>query len=91
MNARGPFAQAVRTVAMVGAAVFVLSLVFRVAGAGSLTPVVLPASTMQSVEEVYTLLVGTFDSSGVVASKQGGAMEVSKCIISAITGGAGCP
>jgi hypothetical protein len=77
--------------AIIGVSVVVIVFLFRLTTAGSLTPTAAPATSMESLEDVYGALVGTFDSSGIVASKQGGAMEISKCIISAVTGGAGCP
>ena len=64
---------------------------FRLTNAGSLTPFASPASTMHSLQEVYDVLVGTFDSSAVVASKQGDVFQVTRCITQKITGGAICP
>jgi hypothetical protein len=75
---------------MVVISVFVIALVFQVAGAGSLTPVAAPAGTMHALSDVYDALVGNYDSSGVVASKQGSALQVTKCIINKINGSP-CP
>lgn len=85
------FKRFLRGASVVGLSVFISFFLFRLSTAGSLTPSAAPASTMNSVEEVYNSLVGTFDSSAVVASSQGNALQIAKCITSAMTGGPGCP
>lgn len=63
---------------------------FRLSVAGSLTPPAAPAGTMNELEEVYDALVGDYDSSAVVASRNGNALEISKCIIDKVNGSP-CP
>lgn len=76
---------------MVGISVFVIGFVFNLVGAGSLSPAAPPAGTMNTIEEAYDALVGTYNSVAVVASANGNALEISKCIIDVVNGGAGCP
>jgi len=63
---------------------------FRLGEAGSLTPPAAPAGTMNEIEEVYDALVGSYDSSAVVASRNGNALQISKCIIDKVNGSP-CP
>lgn len=80
-----------RSVLIVSASVFVVTGIFRLASAGSLFPPSAPAATMHTLQEAYDTLVGTFNSTAVVASKQGDALQVSRCIIKKITGNTPCP
>jgi hypothetical protein len=80
-----------RNVLVVTFAFLIVFTFFRLTDAGSLTPDAAPAGTMHDLQEMYDVLVGTFDSSGVVASKQGDVMQVTKCITQKISGGAICP
>jgi hypothetical protein len=64
---------------------------FQLTGAGSISPSAPPAGTMNSIEEIYDPLIGTYDSSAVVADDDGNALEISKCIIDVVNGGPGCP
>lgn len=80
-----------RTIAIVVFAALAIFGAFRLTGAGSLTPSFVPAPTMHDLQELYSVLVGTFDSSAVVASKQGDVMQVTKCIIQKVNGGTPCP
>ena len=79
-----------RNILVVAAAFLIVFGLFRLTTAGSLTPSAPPASTMHDLEELYAVLVGNFDSSAVVASRQGDVMQVTKCIISKINGSP-CP
>ncbi len=79
-----------RSALMVVISVFVIALVFQAVSAGTINPVAAPAGTMHSLSEVYDTLVGTFDSSAVVASRQGNVLQVTKCIIGKINGSP-CP
>lgn len=80
-----------RSLLMIGVSVFAIAFLFNLVGAGSLTPLAAPASTMNTLEEIYDALVGAYDSSLVVADDDGNALEISKCIIDVVNGGAGCP
>jgi hypothetical protein len=82
-----------RAVLMIGVSVFAIVFLYRLTGAGSLNPVSAPAGTMNATEDIYDALVGSgsFDSSAVVASANGNALEISKCIIDIVDGGPGCP
>jgi hypothetical protein len=75
---------------MVAVSVGLIVGAFQLSGAGSLTPPAAPAGTMNEIEEVYDALVGDFDSSAVVASRNGNVLEISKCIIDKINGSP-CP
>ncbi len=79
-----------RSALMIAISVFVIVVAFRVVGAGVLSPVAAPAGTMKSAADLYDVLVGTYDSSSVVASRQGSALQVTKCIIGKINGSP-CP
>jgi hypothetical protein len=79
-----------RSILVISASILIVFFVFRLAVAGSLTPPGAPAGTMHSLQEMYDSLVGTFDSSAVVANSNGDALQISKCIIAQITGGS-CP
>lgn len=87
---RTPRRGTVRSVALFGASFAVLVFAFQLSQAGSLSPTALPASTMNSLSQVYESLVGTFDSSGIVASKSGNEMAVAKCIVLKMTGQTPC-
>lgn len=80
-----------RQAGVIVVSIFVVGLIFRYSTAGSLTPSAAPASTMQSLQNVYDALASSgFDSSGVTASRNGSALQISKCIIQRITGST-CP
>lgn len=80
-----------RSLAVTIVAVAILALALRVVDAGSLTPVAAPASTMDSLADIYDALVGnSFDSSGIGADPNGNAIEIAHCIINRMTGGT-CP
>jgi hypothetical protein len=76
-------------VSVIVAVLIVVSLV-RVVRAGSLTPLALPAATMNTLQDVYNAFAGTFDSSSVAASSTGNAIALSRCAILKLTGGV-CP
>jgi hypothetical protein len=80
-----------RNILVVVVAVFVIVTAFHLTDAGSLTPSAPPSGTMHDLQEIYDELIGTFDSSGVTASKDGSAMAIAKCIIQKETGGSICP
>ena len=77
------------TIVVIVSVVVVISLV-RVVQAGSLTPIALPVATMNTLQDVYNALAGTFDSSSVVASSTGNAIALSRCIMQKLAGNA-CP
>lgn len=68
----------------IGISVFIARLIVK---AGSLTPSASPASTMNALSDVYNVLVGTYDSSGVSASSTGDAFQITQCAITKIQGG----
>ena len=80
----------IRNVFVMLVAVLAVFGIFRLTGAGSLTPTLAPAATMHDLQELYSVLVGTFDSSSIVPAKQGDAFQVTKCIIQKIKGSP-CP
>lgn len=81
-----------RNIFIIIISVLVLTVLFRLTEAGSLTPSAAPAGTMHSLEEIYAPLASSgYDSSGVTAAKDGNALQISKCIILKITGGTPCP
>lgn len=80
------------TAAAVLVCMLIIVFAFRLSEAGTLAPTSPPAGSMRSLNEIYDALVGTtYDSSAVVASRSGNALEISKCIIQKITGGTPCP
>lgn len=84
-------ASRLRGVAIVAVSIGILVAAFRLTEAGSLTPTAAPAGTMTSLNTLYASLASvSFDSSAIVASRSGGALEISKCIIARMTGGS-CP
>ena len=86
-----PRTKTVRSAAIVMVAVVVVIGVYSLGGAGSLTPSVAPAGTLDTVGSVYdTIASAGFDSSGIVADPNGGAFELAKCVIAKMTGGT-CP
>ncbi|MCC6934375.1 MAG: hypothetical protein IT406_01615 [Candidatus Yanofskybacteria bacterium] len=86
-----PIFSRMRSVAIVGASIAILVAAFRLTEAGSLTPTAAPAGTMTSLNALYASLASdSFDASAIVASRSGGALQISKCIIARATGGS-CP
>ena len=84
--------RSLRSFFVMAISVFIIVSLFRMTEAGSLTPALSPASTMNSLEDAYNALVGSsFDSSLITADKNGSAMQVAKCIIDKMTGGTPCP
>lgn len=83
---RGPLGK----VALFVVSFAMLAIIFQRTEAGSLTPTAAPAGSMNTLTEVYTALVGTFDSSGIVASKSGNEFAVAKCIILKMTAQTPC-
>lgn len=75
-----------RTLSLVFAAVFVIGVLFRLTEAGSLTPSVLPAATMKTLEDIFNPLAGTYDSSDVPALRNGNVLNEMKCIIGRLKG-----
>ena len=83
--------RAARHIAIVVTSSTLIFFVFRISQAGSLTPPAAPASTFNTVGEIFASLASnTFDSSSFAASKSGSLINVSKCIMNRITGGT-CP
>lgn len=81
----------VRNVAIVATSASLIFVFFRLSQAGSLTPPAAPASTFNTVGQIYAALASnSFDSAGVTASRSGSALQISKCIATFITGGS-CP
>jgi hypothetical protein len=81
-----------RNILVIVVSVFVLVFIFQFTEAGSLTPSVAPAGTLHSLENIWAPIASSgYDSSGVVASKNGNALQIAKCIIQAMTGGSICP
>ena len=48
--------------------------------AGSLSPASSVAPTMRSIDEIYSILAGTHDSSGVSSKSDGNISEMLKCV-----------
>ncbi len=67
--------------------VLVIVSVVRLTEAGPLSPLVAPAPTFRTLEEIFAPLASSgYDSSGVTANKDGNALQISKCIIRKMTG-----
>jgi len=82
---------AFRHIAIVVTSSSLIFVFFRLSQAGSLTPIAAPASTFNTLKEIYDSLASdSFDSSSITASKSGSVLNVSKCIVSRMTGGT-CP
>lgn len=81
---------AVRKILLFVISFAVLGFVFQLSQAGSLSPVALPAGTLNTLTEVYEVLVGDFDSSAITASKSGNEIAVAKCVILKMTGQTPC-
>ena len=79
-----------RNLGVIVVSVTTIAFVFQLAGAGDLFPSSAPSGTMASVGDVYDVLVGSFDSSSITASKSGSALNVSRCIIEQLQGNT-CP
>ena len=90
MKTASSFKRRVRKTAVFISSFFIIGLLFRVSEAGVLDPTFSPASTMNTIELTYQALVGTHDSSAVVASKSGDAFQIAKCITRKITGQTPC-
>ncbi len=54
--------------------------------AGSLNPTSPVASTMRSMDEIYLILSGTHDSSGVLSKSDGNVSEMLKCVTDKLDG-----
>lgn len=65
----------------------VLVLIIKFTEAGVLTPSASPASTMQTTGDIYNVLAGTYNSSGISANQNGSAVQILKCIITNLDGG----
>jgi hypothetical protein len=76
---------------IIASSVFIIVVIFQLAAAGLLTPSAAPAPTMNTLEETYDVLIGGFNSAAITASRSGGAIEVSKCLVQKITGQSPCP
>lgn len=77
---------------IVALSIGVVTTLFRLTEAGSLTPTTAPASSSESFENLYSAIASAgFNSSGLAASKNGSALQVAKCIIAKMTGGTPCP
>jgi hypothetical protein len=79
-----------RNASIVVLSILTVLTLFRLADAGTLTPSTAPAGTMNTTGDAYNALVGTYDSSAVVGSRNGNALQISKCIISKLAGSP-CP
>ena len=81
-----------RGVLIVALSVVVVTALFRLTEAGTLTPIASPASSSESLENLYSAIASAgFDSSALSASKDGSALQIAKCIIAKMTGGTPCP
>lgn len=81
----------VRSALVILASVFVIVAIFQFTEAGSLAPSLAPSGTLNTLDELYVSLTGSYDSTAIVAAKHGDVLQVSKCIIQKITGGTPCP
>jgi hypothetical protein len=84
----------VRELGLIGVSILIVVGLFRGVQlyAGTLIPLAPPTTgTLNSAEDVYAPLASTtYDSSGVTASSTGNALQITKCIITKMTGGS-CP
>ena len=81
----------VRGVFIVVFSIVIVTTLFRLTEAGSLTPIAAPASSSESFENLYSAIASAgFDSSALSASKNGSALQIAKCIITKMTGGTPC-
>ncbi|MGC9603505.1 MAG: hypothetical protein ABSF47_03495, partial [Minisyncoccia bacterium] len=82
----GQFKSNIRKILAKSFLVVLLSLfaTFSLARAGSLTPSATPASTMNSLSDVYNAVAGTFDSSAVTPSATGTLIQNLKYIVNNI-------
>jgi hypothetical protein len=81
-----------RDILVIVVSVVVVVFVFLLTEAGVLTPTVSPAGTLHTLENIWAPIASSgYDASGVVASKNGNALQITKCIIQAMTGGSICP
>ena len=55
--------------------------------AGNFNPTSPVSSTMRSLDEIYAVLFGTYDSSGISGKSDGNASEMLKCITDKMNGG----
>ncbi len=55
--------------------------------AGNFNPTSPVSSTMRSLDEIYAVLFGTYDSSGASGKSDGNASEMLKCITTKMGGG----
>ena len=55
--------------------------------AGNFNPTSPVSSTMRSLDEIYAVLFGTYDSSGTSGKSDGNASEMLKCITDKMNGG----
>ncbi len=55
--------------------------------AGNLNPTLPVASTMRHIDEIYSVLFGTHDSSAVPGKSDGNASEILKCITNKMNSG----
>ena len=91
-NDTKPTRKLLRDVLVILLAVLIITFVFRLTEAGSLTPPGTPAGTLHSLSEIFAPLASSgYDSSGVVPSRTGNALQVTKCIIRKMTGQTPCP
>lgn len=80
-----------RSLIVVVISVSVLYFALAVRAGSSLDPIVpLGTASMRSLEEIYSVLTGNYDSSTVSADENGNALEILKCITNKIDGGT-CP
>jgi hypothetical protein len=78
-----------RFLIIIASAALVVGVV-RFAEAGSLTPNAVPGGTLQSLDNVYAALGGSFSSAAITASATGSAIQLAKCLAAKLTTG-GCP
>lgn len=71
--------------------VFLIIYIMGTVQAGSLSPLAAPASTLKTLQEIFNPLASSsYNSASVVASPNGNALQIMKCIISKLNTGA-CP
>jgi len=91
VNYKEKFKSIGKEIALISLIVAIVAFVFQmVTRAGDLNPSTAPASTMQSVEDIYNSLAGTTFSATTTANISGSALQITRCMITRIEG-SNCP
>ncbi|OGN08280.1 MAG: hypothetical protein A2750_00465 [Candidatus Yanofskybacteria bacterium RIFCSPHIGHO2_01_FULL_45_42] len=81
----------IRETAIIILSVLAIVAVFRLVQAGSLTPSASPASTFNTLSDIFNSLAsGSYDSSAITANANGSSLQIMKCALQKIRTGS-CP